>query len=1428
MSKQASNSSTFETAVEFLLFPALLVLPYILFKDTYTQISAEDEWNSFYIAALAVLAALAVSVPQIVVGMKGPRRAFFAASGITLGAAGALLPFVNAPRGGSLWPTLAVCAAACAALAVARAKSRGGASGLDLAVSILTVAAGLALPYSLAAFGLEQSKAVVFLLFVPLALPLYLFATTPDSRDPDRPLARVILIFIVHSLAMSLYFVLFRSYESFRLPQLTAMQATVALNVALAFASSALKGRLELRKSPLNVPILLITVVTLLSFALSPNFFVSLKEFLQYAFVVMNFLLIVHCLDGRRHYGILVSVFIAALWIEALAGVQQHFGANRLLGLGGNRDPFSTLGNKNYAAELLAMGIPFVVAVSMGVRERWKKALCWIALYPMLTVVVLAITRGSWIGVIASVAALGLFAVDGLGGRKAVEAAAHIAALALLTVFIAAVSTRNLVLTSVPESGGGNAFISEALEGCSGGASVSLGGRRLAVCSVPSSRKSSFFENNYVSDWVSVSRRLGWPRLPVDVSEPLTPQETVARLRYAAASVELEGTEAAARLGAYLDSLETAPPVFYARVGYGPPDYSYVSRFMSIVDIASRRLGRSPVMWAAFFVGFAAMMAAGWFAMRTRRGKTAAVSALAVLMVAFSAASVARRAETPPAQAAPAQTTFSAPAAPQVVDDSIVSRSFIWGGAREMIKHHPFGVGIGAFKVRYLSMLTVHLEKSGISTIPGFFKDVNAKEAHCEYLHIWAELGFIGLALLLYFFFAVFKYFKKIYYPLKDDPFTQCVALGAFSALASVAASAVFGFPFHIIGTSMFCGAALALLVFSEDRLLGAGTLPKNLPGFGARKDRDDGESKKGKKNKRKKEAAAELAPDMSWKDRWAVVGLSRPASIAGMAAASLFFILILKFSVDVQMANILMKKGNSYARRATELAAGADAAERRGNSAEAVAYRNGAADFDKQALDLLEQSLKLDPYNGDIHLFRGMFFQKHDQNDEAMASYIEARRHYDLPQISLDLGALYFEKGEEYYDQAAKNFIDSMRVYPNYPLPRYNLGLIFYQKAMSLVSPEKQGMTDAQAAEETAGMLRELDNLRRRERGGGAGAAIPRPSTRVEIARLLFRESALMFRESININPSLDTAAFKLGITFERLFEIEEDDPVKKLDHIDNALYWYKYTVGVNPSHADALYNYALALTRKAAVISSRADAAPDPAQARSLREDAAKASAESRAVFEKVLNVNPSHTLTLNNLGNMYFNDGRIEESIEMYKRALAADPDYLNARLNIALAYMQTGRYAQTIEYLEEAMRRPLEPAHELKVVYLVGSSYFKMGRNAEAMAVLDHVRMKYARTPFASNHEYFSIVTRYGEALVQAGRSGEARKALEALVAGGTRFVPAPTAAEAYYLLGVAAAKSGDPAAARSYLNTVLTTYSATPVRANAANFLKTVK
>ena len=51
----------------------------------------------------------------------------------------------------------------------------------------------------------------------------------------------------------------------------------------------------------------------------------------------------------------------------------------------------------------------------------------------------------------------------------------------------------------------------------------------------------------------------------------------------------------------------------------------------------------------------------------------------------------------------------------------------IASGASWVSIHHGGGVGIGAYKVRYLASLKNYIESKKLKTIPGFFKDVNAK-----------------------------------------------------------------------------------------------------------------------------------------------------------------------------------------------------------------------------------------------------------------------------------------------------------------------------------------------------------------------------------------------------------------------------------------------------------------------------------------------------------------------------------------------------------------------------------------------------------------------------------------------------------------------------------------------------------------------------
>ncbi|MFA6451127.1 MAG: tetratricopeptide repeat protein [bacterium] len=1085
-------------------------------------------------------------------------------------------------------------------------------------------------------------------------------------RDARRPLARVILMYITGSLAFSTYFVIFRSFESFRLPQQTMMQITVSFIFVLFFISSFLKGRLELRKTPFNLPILLITLLSLFSFALSPNFFISLKEFTQYIFVILNFYLIIHCLDAKKHFNALVIMFLIVMTLEAVLGVFQHYGINSIIGLGSNRDPFSTLGNKNYVAEMLAMTIPLALGFSIAAKRWWAKVLCWLGITPMLFVVLISVTRGSWVGLIASLLAFFLFSIDGLSKKKAFEAVAHLGGLIVIALILMAMSSRGILFKA--------------------------------------------------------------------------------------------------------------------------PDYSYISRFSSILDILGGELSKSPKYIILYTVGCVMSLAAVFFMLRRPKAKQIGVAFVAAILISISVIMMQNsksQAALASQEAARAKTAQAQLAPPSRVEDSIVSRRFIWGGAREMIKEYPLGVGLGAFKIRYLTMLKVYLADSKLTTIPGFFKDVNAKEAHNEYLHAWAELGPLGPLFILFFIIVTIRFFYKVYYRLGDDDFTKSVLLGAFCGLVSIGSSASLGFPFHIIGTSMFCGVLLALMVFSEDRSLGADTLPLNLPGFktiwvGAAAQIQAPEPKQKQKKKKTNEAAAtQTPPDDSWKKRWVVLNFPPVEDAFGgafvgifvIAIALVFCVIVSFWSYNVQMANIRMKNANYIAEKANSVPPDSEDAKQ----------------IYAEARSVYDEALKLDPYNGDIHLFRGMFFQKLRVNDEALKEFLEARRYFDLPQISLDLGALYFEMGEPFYDKAAKAFYESLAIYPNYPLPRYNIGLIFYQQAMKLLENGAAGSDSVMASRD---------------------GKIQVQSSNKQKAFVLLSKAADMFLEAIKINPALDTASFKLALTYERM------------NDLDKAIYWYQYTIRVNPAHNDAIYNYGLVLTRKAADLASKGDQAMKAGRKQEAQRyygEANQLQKSSSDFFRKSVTSDPNNVKGMNNLGNMYFNEGKIQQALDMYKSALKADPNYLNALMNISLAYIQLKQYENAMIYLNELIRKPLEPQHEIKTLYMVATCYSAMGRNNEAESVLSTVISKYETTQLSTSPEFISAVLRYSQVLDATGKSTIAVAKLE-------RLLQIPMAAfqeaEALYRLGYSAGRIGQYAKSKTAFERVASRFPQSPFAAES--------
>jgi len=135
-------------------------------------------------------------------------------------------------------------------------------------------------------------------------------------------------------------------------------------------------------------------------------------------------------------------------------------------------------------------------------------------------------------------------------------------------------------------------------------------------------------------------------------------------------------------------------------------------------------------------------------------------------------------------------------------DPSINTRLLIWKTTLEMIKDRPiFGSGIGTFKMNYLDYQAEFLKNN-----PNYIKySGKAREAHNEYLQMWAELGIIGLGIfigvILTFFNLIINYLKKV-----DEDKDKMVVFGLVLGVNCFLIHCLFTFPFHapVLGSTFF------------------------------------------------------------------------------------------------------------------------------------------------------------------------------------------------------------------------------------------------------------------------------------------------------------------------------------------------------------------------------------------------------------------------------------------------------------------------------------------------------------------------------------------------------------------------------------------------------------------------------------------------
>jgi O-antigen ligase len=122
------------------------------------------------------------------------------------------------------------------------------------------------------------------------------------------------------------------------------------------------------------------------------------------------------------------------------------------------------------------------------------------------------------------------------------------------------------------------------------------------------------------------------------------------------------------------------------------------------------------------------------------------------------------------------------------------SRLDIWRDSLAMIKDHPFGIGLEAFK----QVFPVYNASN--------FSDTRFIYLHSDYLQLLAEAGWIGFLTLVggFYIFLIKSFFRIKKLHLQTDPLKYFLSIGALSGLVSIAFHSFFDFNLHMPANGVY------------------------------------------------------------------------------------------------------------------------------------------------------------------------------------------------------------------------------------------------------------------------------------------------------------------------------------------------------------------------------------------------------------------------------------------------------------------------------------------------------------------------------------------------------------------------------------------------------------------------------------------------
>jgi len=316
-------------------------------------------------------------------------------------------------------------------------------------------------------------------------------------------------------------------------------------------------------------------------------------------------------------------------------------------------------------------------------------------------------------------------------------------------------------------------------------------------------------------------------------------------------------------------------------------------------------------------------------------------------------------------------------------DPSINTRILMWKVTGLMIKDKPFlGGGVGSFKINYLDYQARFLKEHSEYNIYW----TNAKEAHNEYLQIGAEIGLLGLGIILIIILRLYNLFNN-FLKKEIDNKRKLICWGLLLGITSFLIHCLFDFPLHVpaLGSAFFIILGLTV-VYS-----------KNFDLSGERdKERENNYFMNGEKKR------------------------------------SNNFRLRLLYTILVLLVMLLM----------------IDTIVVRPYLAEVYVYQGEKYFVDgnyKESLLKYKYANKLDPFNGRVLFNLGVNYYILGSYEEAEQIFKESIKYHNDKIIYDNLGLCYMKMGD--YQRAEEEFKYAIYLDPRFSKAYSDLGLLYFEK---------------------------------------------------------------------------------------------------------------------------------------------------------------------------------------------------------------------------------------------------------------------------------------------------------------------------------------------------------------------------------------------